>query len=123
MAVLHQEVNAMLFLRDRKRIIFRDTLQDFHIAYIQLVAARGTLVRAYFAGNYHARFVSKVLERVKNFRRHLVLRHNALNHAGAIAKDGKDELAAFALVVQPAPNGNGLAVMPANIRDGGYWCL
>jgi len=44
----------------------------------------------------------------------------ALDHAGAVAKDGKDQLAAFTLVVKPASDGNGLAVMAANFSDGGY---
>src|ERR1044071_4640078 len=123
MAVLHQKIRAVFFARDGKWLVFRNALHYLHIAYVQLVAARRAPVGAAFSGNDHAGFVRQVLERVEYFRRYLVLGHDTLDHAGAVAKDRKNQLAALALVVQPALNGYSLAVMPANFRDGGDWRL
>jgi hypothetical protein len=43
-----------------------------------------------------------------------------LDYAAAIAKLWEQELAAFAKVIKPAANGNGLAVVLADFCDGGY---
>ncbi len=118
MAVFHQKVRTVLFARDRKGIVFRNALHDFHVAHVEFVAARGTLVCAHFAGDDHAGLIGQILECVKHFRRHLVFGDHALDDACAVAEDGEDQFAAFALVVEPAANSHGLAVMPANLRDG-----
>src|SRR5207244_3522758 len=92
-------------------------LNDTHIAYVEFISAGSAFVGAHFADHDHAGFVGKVLQRIKYFWRYLIFGHNTLNHARAVAKNGEDELAALTLVVEPAANSNGLAVMPANLRD------
>ncbi len=54
MAVFHQEINAVLFARNGKWIIFRNALHYFHIDNIKLIAAGSALVRTHFAGNDYA---------------------------------------------------------------------
>ena len=45
---------------------------------------------------------------------------NALDGSGAVAKDGKEELAALAEVVEPSAKGDGLAFVLANGGDGSH---
>ena len=44
---------------------------------------------------------------------------HALDGSGAVAKDGEEQLAAFAEVVEPAAEGDGLAFVLAESGDGG----
>src|SRR5262249_5806519 len=94
-------------------------LHHLHIVDVKLIAAGGALVRADFSRDDHAGLVGKVLERIEDLRGHLVLGHHALDHTGAIAKDGKNQFAALALVVEPAVDGHSLAVMLADFGDCG----
>src|SRR5262249_44036783 len=102
MTVFHQEVNAVLFARDGKRIVFWNALHDPHIGDIKLIAAGRALVGANFAGDDYAGFVCKRVESVKDLGRDLVLGRHALDDAGAVAKNGEDQLAALTFVVEPA---------------------
>jgi hypothetical protein len=56
---------------------------------------------------------------VEDFRRHGVLWDYALNDAGAVAKLREEQLAAFAQVIEPASDGNRLAVVFTDFCDGG----
>ena len=47
-----------------------------------------------------------------------VLWHDALDDAGAVAKDGEQQLAGFAEIVEPAADGDRLAVEFADFCDG-----
>jgi hypothetical protein len=98
---------------------FGNALHHMHVAHVQLVSARRPFVGADFAGHNDAGFISQILERLKHFGSHLVLGHHSLDYSRAVAEDGKEQFAALALVVEPAADGDRLAVMPANFGDGG----
>ena len=117
MAVLHQEFDAMLFQRNRERIVLRHALQHLHVRNVEFVSAGRALVGAHFAFDDHARFLRQALDRVEYFGGHRVLWNHSLNHAAAVAKNGEEKLSAFAQVVEPAANGDGLAVVLADFRD------
>src|SRR5262249_36039564 len=99
--VLHKKIDPMLLARDGKRIVFGHPLDYPDIADVEFITAGGTLIGAHLTRDHQARFVGQVLECLKDFRRYLVLGDHTLNHAGSVAKDGEDQLAAFTLVVKP----------------------
>ena len=119
MAMLHQEIDAVLLGRDGVRIVRVHTLHDLRVGDVHLVAAGRALVGADFAGDDHARFLGQALDRVEQLGRDGVLGHHALDDAAAVAKDGEQQLAALAQVVEPAAKGDGLAFMLADFADGG----
>ena len=49
-----------------------------------------------------------------------VFRDHSLDYSGAVAKIGEQQFAAFAQVVEPAANGDGLAFVLADFSDCGY---
>src|SRR5579859_8051152 len=102
MAALHEEVDAMLLRRDRIGIVFWHALDDLDLLHIELVAARSPLVCPDLACDDNAGFLGKALQTLENLRSHAGFVGHALDRAGAIAKDGKDQLAALAHIVQPA---------------------
>src|SRR5262249_10198541 len=71
------------------------------------------------AGNDNARFIGEILQRLKHLRRYLVLGHYTLDGPCAVAKDGKDQFAALALVIKPALDSDGLTVMLSDFGNGG----
>ncbi len=117
--MLHQKIHAMLFQRNRKRSIFGHAMHKFDIFHIQLKAARSTFVGAHLAAHHHARLLGQHLDALEDLRRHGGFRHNALHRSGAIAKNWKQQLAAFAQVVKPAAQRDGLALKTAQFSNGG----
>ena len=61
MAVLHQEFDAVLFQRDRIRIVLRNALHHLNARYIQFISAGGALVGANFAFDDYAGFLRQAL--------------------------------------------------------------
>ena len=120
MAVLHQEIDAMLFEGDGIGIVLRDPLDDLYVRDIEFVTAGRALVGPHFAFDDHARFLGQALEGIEHFWRDRVFRDDALDDARAVAKLRKQKFAAFAQVVEPAPKGDGLAFVLADFNDGGY---
>ena len=118
MAMLHQEIDAMLLQRDGIGIIFGDALHHLHAAHVELVAPRRALVGADLPFDDDARFLRQTLDGLKNLGRDRAFRHDSLNQAGAVAKNGEQQLPTLAQVVEPAPNGYGLAFVSANFSDG-----
>src|SRR4029077_20283359 len=57
MAVLHQEIGAMLFWRDGIRIGFRNSLYDLDVLHVEFVSAGSALVGADFAFDNDAGFL------------------------------------------------------------------
>ena len=92
MAVLHQEVDAVLFGRDRIRSRFRHALHDLDVGDVEFIAAGSALIGADFAFDDDARFLRQALDGVKDFGRTAFFGDYALNHAGAVAKWGKSSL-------------------------------
>ena len=114
MPVLHQEIDAVLFQRDGIGIVLRNALDHLHIGDVQFVAAGSALVGANLAFNNHARFLGQAFDGIEDFGGDRILGHDALNHAGAIAKLREQQLPALAQVVEPAANGDALALVLAD---------
>ncbi len=121
-AVLHQEVGAVLFGRDRIGVGLGHALHDLDVRDVEFVAAGGALVGADFAFDDDARFLREALDGVEDFRRDGVLRDYALDDADAVAELGEKELAAFAEVVEPSADGDGLAFVLADFCDRADGC-
>ncbi len=101
------------------RIVLGDPLHDLNVGDVEFVAAGRALVGTDLALDNHARLLREAFDRIEHFRRDGILGDDALNDAGAVAKLRKQEFPAFAQVVKPAANGDGLAVVLADFRDSG----
>ena len=117
-AVLHEEVDAVLFEGDGEGGFVGDALEDFDVFYVELVAAGGAAVGADFAGDGEAGFEGEVFEGLEDCFGDGGLGDDALDGAGAVAEDGEEELARGAEVVEPAAEGDGLAFVG---RRGRLW--
>ena len=115
MTVLLQEVDAVLLERDGVGVGLGHALHDLDVFHVELEAARRALVRTHFPGDDHRRFLGQAFERCEDFRRNALDMRHALDRSGAVAKDGKQQLAAFAQVVEPAAQGDGLAFVLADV--------
>ena len=104
----------MLFGRDRVGIGFRHALQDLNVGDIEFVAAGGALIGANFAFDDDAGFLGETFDRVEDFGRDGVFRNYALDDAAAVAELREEKFAAFAEVVEPSANGDGLAFVFAD---------
>ena len=120
MAVLHEEVDTVLFESDGVGVRLGNTLDDLHIFDIEFEAAGSALVGADFARDNDGRFLSEAFERLEDGRGNALYVRYALNCAGAVAKDGEEQLAALAQVVKPSAEGDRLAFVLAKGGDGGY---
>jgi hypothetical protein len=94
-------------------------LQDFESFDVEFEAGGRTHIGANFAGHAEAGFKREILQRFEEFFRHRGFGDNALDGAGAVAKDGEEQLARGAQVVQPALQGNGLAFVGGECGDSG----
>ncbi len=119
MAVLHEEVDAMLLERDGIGIGLGHALDDLDVFNIELKAARGALVGADLAGDDDRRLLREAFEGLEDCRRHALDVRDALHGSRAVAKDGKQQLAALAEVVEPSAQRDGLAFVLAESGDGG----
>ena len=63
--VVHQEIDAVLFGRDRIRLGLGHALHDFDVLDIHLVAARRALLGADLARDDERRFLRQVLDRLR----------------------------------------------------------
>src|SRR5438552_3114862 len=119
MAVFHQELDSVFLQRNGIRLAVGHALHHFRLRHIQLVAARGALIGADFASNDDARFLRKIFYLLKDFQRHGVCSDHALHQSTAVAKDGEEQLAAFAQVIEPSADSNAFADMAAELADSG----
>ena len=119
MAMLHQEIDAVLLGRDGVGLLLGHALHDFDVLDVELVAAGRALVGADAAGDDDAGLLGEVPGGLPDFRRDGGLGHDALHGARAIAKDGEEQLAGGAHVVEPAVQHDGLAFMLFQAGDGG----
>ena len=69
MAMLHEEVDAVILEADRVGIGLGNALHHFDVLHIQLKAARGALIGADLAGDDDAGLLGQALEGLKHFRR------------------------------------------------------
>src|ERR1035441_2360702 len=89
---------------------------------VEFIAAGGALIGAHSSFHDDAGFLGEAFDGVEDFRRNGIFRHYTLNDAGAVAKLGKEELATFAEIVEPSPDGDGLAFVGADLCDGTDGC-
>jgi hypothetical protein len=113
--VLHEEVGAVIFGGDGIGIGFGDALEDLDVRHVEFVAAGSAFVGADFAFYDHTRFLGEAFDGVEDFGRDGVFWDDALDDAAAVAELGEEELAAFAKVVEPSANGDGLAFVGADL--------
>src|SRR5208283_721191 len=93
-------------------------LHNLDVRDVQFIAAGGALIGADFAFDDDAGFLREPFDGVEDFGWDGVLRNYALNDAGAVAKLGEEEFAAFAEVVKPSADGDGLTFVLADFCDG-----
>ena len=120
MAVLHQEISAMLFGSNRVGRRLGHALHHMHVGHIEFVAAMGALVSADFSLHDHTRFLREGLNGIEDLRRHRILRYHTLNDAGAVTKLREQQLPAFAQVVKPAADRDRLAFVFADFCNRCY---
>ena len=102
MAMLHEEVDAMLLEGDGVGVGLGNALDDLDVFDVEFEAAGGALVGADLAGDDDAGLLRQALERFEDRGRDALDVGHALYGAGAVAKDGKEQLAALARVVEPS---------------------
>ena len=118
MAVLHQEVDAMLLGRDGVGIRLRNPLHHLHGADVEFVPPGRALVGADLAFDDDTRFLGQTLDRVEHLRGNGVLRDHTLDEPAAVPEDRKQQFPALAQVVQPAADGDTMAVVFSDFGDG-----
>ena len=90
-----------------------NALDDLDVFDVEFKTTWSPLVGADFAGDDDGAFLGEVLEGVEDLGGDGFDVGHALHGAGAVAKDGKEELAALAGVVEPAVECYGLSVVLA----------
>src|SRR5579884_1597975 len=119
MPVLHEEIDAVLLERNGERIVFRYSLHHFHVCNIEFISAGRAFIGANFSGDDYGGFQCKLLHRFEHLRRNGSFWHNALDQTRSVAKNGEEELSAFAQVIKPATNGDALPIARSNLGDRG----
>src|SRR4051794_38740110 len=99
MTVVHQEVGAVLFRRDRILARLAENLERLDA---ELHAARRATFFAHGSGDAHRRLLRRRIRRRPRLVVHFLLEHDALQVPAAVANDRKLQLPRGALVVQPA---------------------
>jgi hypothetical protein len=117
--VLHEEVDTGLFELDGEGCFYGDFLDDGDAFDVELVAGGGAAVGADLAGDGEGGLEGEVLEGFEDFFGDGGFGDDALDGAGAVAEDGKQELARGAEVVEPAAEGDGLVFVGGKGGDCG----
>ena len=112
----------MLFGSDRIGIGLGHALHDLDVRDIEFIAAGGALIGADLAFDDDAGFLREAFDGVEDFGRDSVFRDYALDDAAAVAELGKEEFAAFAEVVKPSANSDGLAFVFADFCNRADGC-
>ena len=121
MALVEQEVHAVFLELDGKGRGFGNSLDDLNFTDADFVAAGSALLGADFASDDDAGFLRQALESFEGFGIFLQ-GADALNDAGAVTENGEHQLAGFANIVEPAADGDFLAVVLTCVfnRDNGH---
>ena len=82
-AVVHQEIDAVLLGRDGIRVGFRHALHHFQVLHVHLVAAGRALFGADLAGDDDGRFLGQVLDGLEQLFGQGALHGHALHQAGS----------------------------------------
>ena len=113
-AAVEQVVDAVLLRRDRVVVRLADDLERLDV---DLVAARRALVGARRAGDDDRGFLRQMIGGLEHLVADRGLRHHRLDEAGAVAERQEVDLAARPAVVQPALDGDFLALVLADVFD------
>ena len=117
MALVEEEIHAMLFELNRIRIGLGDALDNFGGADLNFKPAGRARLGLNFSSNDDARLLRetfKCVERGGIF----FLGDDALDHAGAVAKNREEQLAGFTQVVKPSANRDAASGVLAGLFDG-----
>src|SRR5271166_1818053 len=117
MAMIHEEVNAVIFGCDRVWMFLGNVLQNAGAFHIEFVSASGTLLGPDLPSDNERTFLSEALQRFEDVLGELTLHRNALDHAAAIADDREDDLAGLAQIIEPASDLHSLANMLSCVCD------
>src|SRR5215471_7451276 len=117
MAVIHEEIDAVLFWRNRVRVRFRHALHDFGVLDVEFEAARGARLSADLAPHHQGRLLRQILQRLEDVFRQGAFHRDALHHASAVANLRKTDFAATAKIVQPARQLDGFAAIAGGVLD------
>jgi hypothetical protein len=119
--LVEQEVYAVFLELNGKWRGIGNFLNDSDFGDADFKATRSALLGADFAGHDDAGFLSEAFESFEGIGI-FFQGADTLDDAGAIAKDGENQLAGFANVVEPAANGDFLTVEFTGIlnRDCGH---
>ncbi len=109
-ALVEQEIDAVLFELDGEGCGFRNALDDLDFGDAHFVPAGSALLGANLSRYNDAGLLREPLKRFESLRIFFE-RADALNDASAVPKDREDQLAGFANVVEPAADGDFLAVV------------
>src|SRR5262245_5862877 len=111
MAAIHEEVDAMLLWRDRKILRVR---HDGHAGDIDLETAGRSRICADRALDHDRCFLGEMIRLLERLFTDRLLRHDALDEAGAVAYREEVYLPARSAIVQPASERDCLTVV---LRD------
>src|ERR1017187_10493007 len=120
MAVLHEEVDTVLLERDGVGVGLGHALHDCEVFDVELKSSRRALVGADVPSEDDRGLLGEAFERGEDFGGDALDVGYALDGAGTVAKDGEEQLAALAQVVEPSAEGDGLAFMLAESGDGSH---
>ena len=107
-APVHEEGHPVFLGGDG---IFRGDLDGDHPGHFQLIASGSPGLGPDQTFQHQGRFQGKPLELLKIILREPPLDQHSLGHAGAVPEHQKADLAAGAQVIDPTPEGHGLAGM------------
>ena len=114
MAMVHQEVDTVVFGRDGVGRFERNGLDELGFFDVQFVAANGPRFGAQSSAQDQRRLLRQILQHLKHFDRDIRLHGDALNDAAAVADEREDDLAGLAEIVKPACDLDGFA----DVRSG-----
>ena len=117
-AVLHEEVDAVLFEGDGEGGFVGDALEDVDGFDVELEAGGGAGVGADFSGDGERGLEGEIFEGFEDFFGDSGFGDDALDGAGAVAEDGEEQFAGGAEIVEPAAEGDGLAFVGCEGGDG-----
>ena len=95
MAMVEQEIDAVLFELDGIRLRFGNLLQHFDFRDAHFESARSALFGANFSGDDDAGFLRQTFQRSEGLGT-FFQRANALDDASAVTENRKEQLAGFA---------------------------
>ena len=118
MAMLHEEVCAMLLGRDGVGCGFGDEVDDFEVLDVELEAGGGARIGADAACDDDGRLLGEGLDALEDLFGDGGLGDDALDGPGAVAEGGEEQLAGRTNVIEPSAQGYGIADVRGERGDG-----